>query len=356
VHRNRLSWLPFFSAATRLAADLATQKFGGTPRAGDGGDVLGAESSASLGGHLPSSATDRPRRGLFRRTRNRRAVIQRREPVVVVADALTVVGRKLLAILRVVGKVVLTLGITAAILWGGRLAVRHVMASPRFAVREIQVSLAAHVPRDEVLELAGVGEGDRLLGIDTDKVAALVAAHPWVASARVRRQLPSKLSIDITERRSAAAVTLGGLYLVDETGHPFKRASMEEADGLPVITGVDRAQYADLKDATEAAFREALALLADYGARPGRPALSELNIDPRFGFTLFLLDGGAEVRLGRGDFSKKLARLDQIFEAVKASAGLGAVKVVHLDHLDGTNGSRVTVGLAQRQGQENKKD
>jgi cell division protein FtsQ len=309
-----------------------------------------------MDGRLAAAEAERARRGLFRRTRNRRASIQRPQPVVLVADALTVVGRKLLVVLRVVGKVVLALGITAAILWGGRLAVRHVMASPRFAVREIQVTLAAHLSRDEVLELAGVAEGDRLLQIDTDPMAARVAAHPWVKSARVRRQLPSTLVIDLTERRAAAAVTLGTLYLVDETGHPFKKATMEEADGLPVLTGIDRARYAEVKEAGDAAFREALSLLADYGARPGRPALSEVNIDPRFGFTLFLLDGGAELRLGRGDFSKKLARLDQIFEAVKVSPGLGALRVVHLDHLDGTDGSRVTVGLAQAQGQENKKD
>lgn len=309
--------------------------------------MLGAESSASLGGRAaPAPPPERARRGLFRTTRNRRAVVQRREPVLLVADAVTVVGRQLWAVLRVVGKVVVTLAIAAALVLAGRIAVHHVMASPRFALVDLQVSLSGHLSREEVLELAQVAEGDRLLEIDTDAVAARVAAHPWVKSARVRRQLPSSLAIDITERRAAAAVTLGSLYLVDEHGHPFKRASMEEADGLPVITGADRGRYAEVKEATEAAFREALALLSTYGSRPGRPALSEINLDPRFGFTLFLLDGGAEVRLGRDDFGKKLARLDQIFEAVKASPGLGAVKVVHLDHLDGS-GTRIPVRLAQ---------
>jgi cell division protein FtsQ len=321
--------------------------------------VLRAERSAALDSRLEPgvAAPDRPRheQGLWRRTRNRRAVIQHRAPLVLIADGLAVVGRRLMVVLRVVGKILLALCITAAIGAGGRIAVRHVIASPRFALREIQVSLAAHVPRDEVLELAGVAEGDRLLAIDTEPLAARVAAHPWVRSVRVRRQLPSTLIIDLTERRAAAAVSLGGLYLVDETGHPFKKATMEEADGLPVLTGIDRAWYAEQKEASEGAIREALALLADYGARPGRPALSELNIDPRFGFSLFLLDGGAEIRLGRGDFSKKLARLDQIFEAVKVSPGMGALRVVHLDHLDG-DGNRVTVGLAQAQGQDNKKD
>jgi len=317
--------------------------------------VLGAESSAAVEAR-PASPPERSRHGLWRRTRNRRVSFQRRAPVVLVADALSGVGKRLLGVLRVMGKLVLALSITAALLWGGRLAVRHVIASPRFAVREIQVTLGSHVSRDEVLELAEVEEGDRLLALDTEPMAARVASHPWVKSAQVRRQLPSTLIIDFTERRAAAAVAMGNLYLVDETGHPFKKATMDEADALPVLTGIDRTWYAEKPGAAEAVFREALGLLVDYGARPGRPALSEVSIDPRFGFSLFLLEGGAELRLGRGEFSKKLARLDQIFEAVKVSPGLGALRVVHLDHLDGTDGSRVTVGLAQAPSQDNKKD
>jgi cell division protein FtsQ len=308
--------------------------------------VLGAQSTVSPAGR---SAPDRSRRGLFGRVRNRRVIIQRRAPVVVVAESLSGFGRRLLAVLKVVGKVLLALAMTAALIGAGRLAVRHVVASPRFAVREIQIPVSAHLSRDEVLDLAEVDEGDRLLALDTEPMAARIAAHPWVKTVRVHRQLPSTLIIDITERRAAAAVTLGSLYLLDETGHPFKKATMEEADGLPVLTGIDRAQYAEAKEASEAAFREALGLLAEYTARPGRPALSELSIDPRLGFSLFLLDGGAEVRLGRDEFGKKLARLDQIFEAVKVNGavGLNALRVVHLDHLDGAGGTRIPVRLAQ---------
>jgi hypothetical protein len=131
---------------------------------------------------------------------------------------------------------------------------------------------------------------------------------------------------------------------------------MEEAADLPVITGVARGQYGAQRAAAEAVFREALALLEEYRLTPERPAISEVNVDPDFGFTLFLLDGGAEVRLGRGGFSKKLARLDQIFEAVKSggAGGPGAVRVVHLDHQGGAGSGRIPVRLAQRE--DRKKD
>jgi cell division protein FtsQ len=273
---------------------------------------------------------------------------QRREPLVVVAEAFSALGRRLLVVLRILGKAVLTLGVTAAIIWGGRLATRHVIASPRFELREIEVVGAdAHVGREEILELAGVGEGDRLLEIDPDAVAAKVARHPWVASVRVRRQLPRALGIEVTERRAAAAAALGGLYLIDDRGHPFKRATMEEADGLTVFTGLSRAQYVSHTDAVEAAFREALGLVEQYRARPERPPLSEVNIDPRFGMTVFLRDGGAEIRLGRGEVSKKLARFDQIFEAVKADGPAAGLRVVHLDRPGAAGGARIPVRLAE---------
>jgi cell division protein FtsQ len=239
--------------------------------------------------------------------------------------------------------------------FAGQRLVRHVVASPRFALREIHADATLHVAREEILALAGAEPGDRLLSIDTDDVAARVAAHPWVASVRVRRQLPSTLVIDVVERRAVATALLGTLYLLDDAGRPFKRATLEEADGLPVITGVARETYTLDRGATEAAFREALGLLTAYRAEDGlaarragatapatRPELSEIHLDPRTGFSLVLFDGGGEVLLGRGDWAGKLARLDEILGAL-GPRGPAALRAVHLD---GPTQDRVAVRLA----------
>jgi len=297
------------------------------------------------------SAPDRHvyRRGWFgRRRRNRRAVVQRRSLLLMLWAALGRVGRGAWVVGRVLGKVIAVLAVLGGAGWGGRWAIRHVVDSPRFQVKQIELQPVQHVRREEILALAGVALGDKLLSVDTDAVAARLATHPWVAAARVKRHLPSVLHIDLVERRAAAVASLGGLYLVDENGRPFKRARMEEADGLPVLTGISRESYAKLPEAGAAAFREALALLDDYRSRPGRPALSEVSIDPRFGFALILLEGGAEIRLGRGESSKKLAQFDRILEAVDKEhlGGLSAVQVVNLD----LGGRQVPVLLRGRAG------
>jgi cell division septal protein FtsQ len=282
---------------------------------------------------------ERPRRGLLRRRRNRRVRIARVSVAVWIADGVRVLAAKLMFAARALAAVAALAGAA----YGGQRAVRHVIASPRFAVREVQVSATTHAGEDEVLALAAVNPGDRLLAVDTDAVAARVATHPWVAAARVRRVLPSVLAIDVTERQAVASALLGALYLLDPAGHPFKRATLAEADGLPVVTGVAREQYAAHRAATEAAFREALDLLAAYRATP-RPPLSEVHIDPRYGFSLVLLDGGGEVRLGRGGWADKLARLDRVVSAL----GPSGPETIRAIYLEGTGQERVAVHLGEQ--------
>jgi cell division protein FtsQ len=282
-----------------------------------------------------------PNRGWFRRRRNRRVKFASPSVPVLLATGMRAIGRRLL----VAGKVLVVIVVVGLSVLAGRQLVRHVIASPRFAVQEVRIAATTHVSADEIQELAGIEIGDQLLAIDPDRVAARLAAHPWIAAARVRRELPSVLAIDVTERRAAASALLGALYLLDESGRPFKRASFEEADGLPVITGVTREQYAALRPASEAVFREAIALLAAYAeATPAgalRPKLSEIHVDPRTGFSLVLLEGAGEIRLGRGGTDDKLARLDRILASV-GPRGPAALATVYLD---GALADRVTVRL-----------
>jgi cell division protein FtsQ len=290
-----------------------------------------------------------PRHGPFGRRRgNRRTVVQRRSLLLLIWAGLTSLAKTSWRVAKITGKVLAVLAALAGALLGGHWTLRQIVDSPRFRLQQIDIAATLHTRRDELLALAGVAEGDRLLTIDPDAVAARVARHPWIAAAKVSRHLPSTLRIELHERRAVATAAMEGLYLIDDSGRPFKRARMDEADGLPVFTGIGRDPFAKQPEAGAAAFREAMSLVNEYRSRPNRPALSEVNIDPRFGFSLVLLDGGAEIRLGRGEISKKLARFDQILEAVGKEdlGGLPAVRIVNLD----LGGGRVPVLLRGRDG------
>jgi cell division protein FtsQ len=279
------------------------------------------------------------RRRFFRRRNNRRIGVARPSVAVWLAGPLRAAAAKL----ALLGKALLVVAFVAGAVWAGRQIVRHVIASPRFAVRQIEVGASTHVSSDEIRQLTGVAVGDRLLAVDPDAVATAVTMHPWILSARVKRQLPSTLVIEVTERHAVASALLGALYLLDGTGHPFKRATFAEADGLPVITGVTRDQYASVRGTSEAVFREALALFGAYSdGHPDRPKLSEIHVDTRTGFSLILLEGSGEIRIGQGDFEAKLAKLDRIFAAL-GPRGPAALRTVYLD---GPLSDRVALQMA----------
>jgi cell division protein FtsQ len=278
------------------------------------------------------------RRGWLRRRSNRRITAGGPRVGPWLARGFQAVLRKL----AVVAKALAVVALLSGAMYGGRRLVRGVIGSPRFAVREVRVGATIHVSRDDLRALAGVRIGDHLLTVDPDVVAARIATHPWIAAARVRRELPSTVAIDVTERRAVACALLGALYLVDGAGLPFKRATLDEADGLTVLTGVNREQYAAMRTTSEAVFRQQLALLDAYetdGAE--RPKLSEIHVDAREGFTAVLLDGGGEIRFGRGEWPRKLGALDQILAALGAR-GPASLSIVYLD---GAATDRVTVRM-----------
>ena len=280
------------------------------------------------------------RRRFLRRRSNRRITVARPSITAWLGSGLRSVAKRL----ALLGKALVVVAFVAGAAWAGRQIVRHVIASPRFAVRDVQVGASTHVSSDEIRQLSGVQIGDRLLAVDPDAVATRVTMHPWILSARARRELPSTLVIEVTERRAVATALLGALYLLDGSGHPFKRAALAEADGLPVITGVTRDQYASVRGTSEAVFRQALALYTAYSeGHPERPKLSEIHVDTRTGFSLILFEGSGEIRIGQGDFGAKLAQFDRIFAALGPRSPV-ALRTVYLD---GPLSDRVAIRMAE---------
>jgi len=61
---------------------------------------------------------------------------------------------------------------------------------------------------------------------------------PWVKDARVSRQLPDTLVVDIIERNPHAVLRDGGHYvLIDETGHELEAVPPSRAKGMLVLAG-----------------------------------------------------------------------------------------------------------------------
>jgi cell division protein FtsQ len=236
----------------------------------------------------------------------------------------------------------------AAVAAAGALAWNAAVEGDLLRVREIRFEGLERVTAEELLEISPVRPGDHLLVSDVDAVEAALRRHPWIVAAKVRRALPPALVARVSERRAAAVVDLGGLYLVDERGEVFKRAVPGDGLDLPVVTGIEREAWVERRDEVEPLLSAALALLARWAERglERRAPVSEIHVDPDYGTTLWAGHDGLEVRLGHGDLPEKLRRLERVLSAMDAEGQ--RAEVLHLDNR--RRPDWVAVRLAGRRG------
>lgn len=234
----------------------------------------------------------------------------------------------------------------------GAAAWRTLVTGDLLRLHDLRFEGLARVSADELRELSPVQRGDHLLLCDTDLVAAALRRHPWIASAEVERELPHTLVVRVVERRAAALVDLGGLYLVDARGEVFKRAAPGDGLDLPVVTGISREAWVERREEVEPLLEGALALVARWAERglDRSEPISEIHTDAEYGTTLWAGADGLEVRLGHGELPEKLERLERVLSAVAAERE--RPEVLHLDNR--RRPEWVAVRLARRGGESSR--
>jgi hypothetical protein len=277
----------------------------------------------------------------LRRTRNRRragSVWSRLPPPSALADACGRLVRRALPAAAALA----VLGVLGGALWAGY---RWLTRSPRFAITEIAVRGAHHVDPDALRARLPIQLGDNAFA-DLTAAARAAAADPWIATVDVRRVLPHTIAVELREHTAAAVAAIGEdeLYLVDAAGRPFKRAALEagEADGLPLITGLDRAAFAADPAAALATLRAAIAALDRWRATY-RPAIGEVHIDPHGAVTLHTYDPAIAIQLGAlgDDAGARLHAFDAAWAGL-SDAERARTRAIHL----GARPDHVTVAFA----------
>ncbi len=124
-----------------------------------------------------------------------------------------------------------------------------------FEVERVRVTGVERLNRQAVYERV-LGEQDRPMPlVEVDEIRERLLELSWVKDARVSRQLPDLLRIDIVEREPHAVVRKPDrLILVDATGHELEPVSSEQAQGMLLISGPGaQKQVAELNRLLDAA-------------------------------------------------------------------------------------------------------
>ncbi len=113
-----------------------------------------------------------------------------------------------------------------------------VAADAGFEVRRVEVRGVKQLNELKVYERA-LAERDRAMPlVDVEALRGRLMELSWVADARVSRQMPDTLVIDIVERKAVAVLRKADrLVLIDAEGHELEPVSVERARGKLVIAG-----------------------------------------------------------------------------------------------------------------------
>ncbi|MBS0480837.1 MAG: FtsQ-type POTRA domain-containing protein [Proteobacteria bacterium] len=115
-----------------------------------------------------------------------------------------------------------------------------------FEVKRVNVTGTKNLNELKVYQLALADNRRAMPMVDIQALRAKLLELSWVQDARVSRQLPDTLAIDIVERKPAAVLRKADrLVLIDATGHELQVVSPERAKGKLVIAGPGAGQQVE---------------------------------------------------------------------------------------------------------------
>jgi cell division protein FtsQ len=182
-------------------------------------------------------------------------------------------------------------------------------------VRHIVVQNATANHAEEVIAYVDSFRGLPLLDISLHEVASRVVEHPYVSKAEIFLELPDVVRIRVQERQPTAVISLEHLYLVDETGFPFKRALPGDGLDLPLLSGMNRHNIEN--GVRPENLENALAILRaheDAGAPGGQ--ISQLHYFKHVGFTMVLEDD-LQVELAERHVERDMRKMTRVMSILK---------------------------------------
>ena len=252
------------------------------------------------------------------------------------------IARRLMAGLKLFALIAVIIGVSALFMMGYA-AVTH---TDYFRTEAIKVSGLTRLARPEVLLQARVQPGDNLLAVNLSLVRKRLLAHPWIATARVSREIPGTICIEITEHKALAVLDLGRKFLIDTRGRIFKEYGPDDPQALPLVTGIDYADISLGEDALSSAMAAVVEVLQLSLARDSAvpyTRIQEVHLDQKMGVTLTVWEQRRRIKLGFSKFEAKFQRVGQLLPSLNNRREWQAFETV-----DVSNPDRVVVQLGSR--------
>jgi len=200
-----------------------------------------------------------------------------------------------------------------AALWLGLIAVAswYVRSSAYFSLSGAYAVIVTgnhFVSQADIANATGAGAEPNLFRLSLDDVRRQVESIPWVQSASLRRLLPNRLQVHVTERKPVAYVNIAGnLRVVDDEGVILDKPPAATFD-FPVLSGIDSAMSAVDRKARLALF-ERFAQELNSQVNGAGWLVSEVDLSDEGDLKALLVQGHKTILIhfGNRDFGERFA-------------------------------------------------
>lgn len=202
---------------------------------------------------------------------------------------------------------------------------------PIFQVAEIAVEGTTALTADKVISLSGIQVGDNFFYLNTWKAKKDLKQNPFVEDVKIRRALPNKVTIVITERKSVGyIVTTDGYIQVGEDGRLLAIQQTLSNYNLPVISGIDLSELPAIGGFIEnEKLKQALEILQNCD-QSLLDNIAELNVGQEY-YILAYTNQKLEVRLGGLDnIEQRLQDLNGILTNVVGTT-IASDQILYID-------------------------
>lgn len=223
-----------------------------------------------------------------------------------------------------------------------------------FSAEAITISGAERLSEEAILKAGELEYGKNLLSVNLVMVRKRLVAEPWIRSADIRREIPSRLIIRVEEHEPLAVLDLGRCFLIDRAGEIFKEAEPSEIDGMPIISGLTPSGWKKPGNRETKIYSAVMSALGEIRNRrdifSGR-AIQEISADREMGLTLRTSGPVEAVYLGYGDYAEKFHRLARLVDHIEADNGISEISL-----LDAHNPDRIVATPTARDTGEDEKE
>lgn len=202
---------------------------------------------------------------------------------------------------------------------------------PIFQVSEIAVEGTTALSDEKAISLSGIQKGDNFFYLDVWNAQKDLKANPFVEKVKIRRSLPNKVTIVITERKSVGyIVTTDGYIQVGEDGRLLAIQQTLSNYNLPVISGVDLSELPAIGGFIEnEKLKQALEILQNCD-QSLLDNIAELNVGQEY-YILAYTNQKLEVRLGGLDhIEQRLQDLNGILTNVVGTQ-IASDQILYID-------------------------